>query len=134
MDDRKKQNEELERSVRLILLEKPNVSLAFMTPIAPDPINFAKATINLSPEVRRSWVEERIAYIDNHRKFAQEKGIPVIDVYKASLQPDGEVDKSYISDDSVHPSQKGIELMSKSIADYIFNNKIFSSGDILRPL
>jgi len=70
-------------------------------------------------------VAERVAYIDNHRKFAQKLGIPVIDVYKASLKPDGTVDGSYISDDFIHPSKKGIELISQVIADYIFNNKVF---------
>lgn len=121
----KKQDEELERSVRAILAEKPNVAMAFLTPIAPDPVNFARGTISLSPEVRKQWVEERVAYINNHKKFAEEKGIPVIDVYKASLKSDGEVNRTYISDDFVHPSKKGIELISKSIADYIFANKIF---------
>lgn len=121
----KKQEEELERSVRLILSEKPNVAIAFLTPIAPDPITFARGSIDLSPEVRKAWVEERIAYIDNHRKFAIEKGIPIIDVYPMSLKPNGEVDRAYISDDFVHPSKAGIDLISKAIADYIFNNKIF---------
>ncbi len=120
-----KQNEELERSVRAILSEKPNAALAFMTPIALDPVTYARGTVSLTPEVRRAWVQERVAYIDNHRRFAEEKGIPVIDVYKASLKPNGEVDRSCISDDFVHPSKKGIELMSKSIADYIFTNSIF---------
>ncbi len=121
-----KQNEELERSVNSILAQKPNAALAFLTPIALDPINYARGSRDLSPEVRKQWVTERVAYIDNHRKFAQEKGIPVIDVYKASLKPDGTVDKSYISDDFIHPSKKGIELISQTITDYIFNNKIFS--------
>ena len=120
-----KQNEELERSVNAILAQKPNAALAFLTPIALDPINYARGSRDLSPEVRKQWVAERVAYIDNHRKFAQEKGIPVIDVYRASLKPDGTVDKSYISDDFIHPSKKGIELISQTIADYIFNNKIF---------
>lgn len=121
----KKQEEELEKSVRLILSEKPNVSIAFLTPIAPDPVNFARGSIDLTPEVRKNWVEERIAYIDNHRKFAIDKGIPVIDVYPMSLNPDGSVNRTYISDDSIHPSKAGVELISKVIADYIFTNKIF---------
>jgi lysophospholipase L1-like esterase len=121
----KKQNEELERSVRAILSQKPNAAMAFLTPIALDSVNFARGTVDLSPEVREAWVEERIAYINNHRKFAEEKGIPVVDVYRASLKQNGKVDRAYISDDFVHPSKKGIELISKTIADYIFSNKIF---------
>jgi lysophospholipase L1-like esterase len=120
-----KQDDELERSVKAILAEKPNAAIAFLTPIALDPVNYARGTVALSSEVRKQWVAERVAYIDNHRKFAEDKGIPVIDVYKASLKPDGTVDRSYISDDFIHPSKKGIELISKSIADYIFTNKIF---------
>jgi lysophospholipase L1-like esterase len=120
-----KQDAELERSVKAILAEKPNAAIAFLTPIALDPVNYARGTVALSSEARKQWVVERVAYIDNHRKFAKDKGIPVIDVYKASLKPDGTVDRSYISDDFVHPSKKGIDLISKSIADYIFTNKIF---------
>jgi len=120
-----KQNDELERSVNAILAQKPNAALAFLTPIALDQINYARGSRDLSPAVRREWVAERVAYIDNHRKFAQKLGIPVIDVYKASLKPDGTVDRSYISDDFIHPSKKGIELISQTIADYIFNNKVF---------
>ncbi|HKB88739.1 MAG TPA: SGNH/GDSL hydrolase family protein [Patescibacteria group bacterium] len=121
----KKQNDELEKSVEAILSVKPNAALAFMTPIALDPLHFAMGTRDLSPTVRKQWVEERVAYINNHKKFAQEKGIPIIDVYEASLKPNGEVDRTYISDDFVHPSKKGIDLISKTIADYIFANKIF---------
>ena len=120
-----KQNEELERSVNAILAQKPNAALAFLTPIALDPINYARGSRDLSPEERKQWVAERVAYIDNHRKFAERLGISVIDVYKASLKPDGTVDKSYISDDFIHPSKKGIELISQTIADYIFNNRVF---------
>lgn len=121
----KKQTEELDRSVRLILAKKPNVALAFLTPIAPDPVHFARGTIALSPQMRQAWVEERIAYIENHKKFAQNKGIPVIDVYSLSLKSNGQVNRLYISDDSIHPSKAGMELISKSIADYIFTNEIF---------
>lgn len=127
-DGLQKQNEELERSVNVILTQKSNAALAFLTPIALDPINYARGSQELSAEVRKQWVVERIAYIDNHRKFSQEKGIPVIDVYNASLKLDGTVDKSYISDDFIHPSNKGIELISQTIADYIFNHKIFPNS------
>ena len=120
-----KQNEELDKSVRAILSKTPKAVLAFMTPIAPDPLTFAKSTRTLSPEERKKWVAERVAYIDNHRKFAEDHGIPVIDVYKASLKSDGSVDRSYISDDFIHPSQKGIDLTDQTITDFIFKNKIF---------
>lgn len=121
----KKQNEVLEKSVRLILSRRPNTSLAFMTPIAPDPINYARGSRDLSQEVRKYWVVERVAYIRNHQKFAESLGIPVIDVYSLSLTKNGTVNRVYISEDNIHPSKAGVELISQAIADYIYNNKIF---------
>jgi lysophospholipase L1-like esterase len=120
-----KQTQILEESVQLILREKPNAVLVFMTPIALSKTDFAKGTYELSQETRNAWVTERIAYIENHKKFANEKGIPVIDVYQASLQPNGDVDKKYIGTDFIHPSDKGIDLMSKAIATFIYEHEIF---------
>lgn len=120
-----KQTEVLERSVRDILQEKPHVALAFMTPIAPSLSEFGKGTVDLSPEQRSYWATERIAYIDNHRKFAEDHGIPVIDVYEASLKEDGTVDLRYVADDFIHPSEEGIDLISQEIADYIYENEVF---------
>ena len=120
-----KQTEILEESVRSILKEKPNAALVFMTPIAPSVGEFGKGVVELSPEQRGFWANERIAYVDNHRKFAEGKGIPVIDVYKASLKPNGAVDLKYVSNDFIHPSEEGIKLISREIADFIYENKIF---------
>ncbi len=121
----KKQTEVLEQSVRDILREKPDVALAFMIPIAPSLSEFGKGTVDLSPDQRSYWATERIAYIDNHRKFAEDHGIPVIDVYQASLKDDGTVDLKYVADDFIHPSEEGIKLISREIADYIYVNEIF---------
>jgi lysophospholipase L1-like esterase len=121
----KKQEEVLEKSVRLILSRRPKAVLLFMTPIAPDPINYAKGIYALSLEQRRAWVAERIAYIENHKQFAMNRGIPVIDIYTSSLLPDGSVNRTYIAEDNIHPSQKGIKFIANKIAEYIYNNKVF---------
>ncbi|MFC1649659.1 SGNH/GDSL hydrolase family protein [Patescibacteria group bacterium] len=120
-----KQSEVLEEGLNDILYKKPNVAIAFMTPIAPSEQNFARGSRDLSDEVRSYWVKERIAYIDNHRDFALERGIPVIDVYEASLTEDGVADDMYISDDFIHPSDEGILLISTEVANYIYFNRIF---------
>lgn len=120
-----KQNEILESSVRQFLSVKPNTYLAFMTPIAPDPTNFAKTTYNLSPEIRTSWVNERIAYIENHKKFAVDREIPLIDMFELSKNTDGSVNRKLIGEDFIHPSADGVEFMSKSIAEFIYNNHVF---------
>ena len=120
-----KQTAELEEAVNLILNTKRRVALAFMTPIAPSYANFAKNNFDINAETRKLWVAERIAYIDNHRKFAEDKGIPVIDVYRSSLGADGLADERFISADFIHPSTAGLLLMSTEIADYIYENRIF---------
>ncbi len=121
----KKQNEILEKSVNLILNKKPNTALAFLTPPAFDSKNFARGTYDLTAEVRQSWIKERTAYIENHIRFAKSLDIPVIDVYSLSKNSDGKVKKELISGDFIHPSQKGVDFISKTIADFIYQNKIF---------
>lgn len=121
----KKQNEILESSVNLILNRKPKTALAFLTPLAFDSKNFARGTYNLSAEVRKSWINEREAYIENHKRFAKSLEIPVIDIYSLSKNTDGEVKKELISEDFIHPSQQGVDFISKTIADFIYQNKIF---------
>ncbi len=120
-----KQTEILEESVQTILREKPNAALLFMTPIALSRTDFAKGTYDLDQRTRDIWVNERIAYIQNHKKFADEKGIPVIDIYTASLKPNGEVDKKLIGSDFIHPSQFGVDFMSQTIANFIYEHEVF---------
>lgn len=122
----KKYIEILDASVREIIQKHPESVIAFMTPIAPNKENFAKKTYNLSPETRKMWVNERIAYINALTAYAKEKQIPLIDVYTVSQTNDGNGDLKYInSDDYIHPSKLGVKLMSDTIAQFIFDNKIF---------
>lgn len=118
------QEAELERAVQLILTTKPGVALAFMTPPALG-AHFAAGTYDLSDEVRREWIDERLAYIANHKQFAQARGIPIIDVFAASLGTDGQVRPEYVSADNIHPSKAGVALMETEIADYILENSVF---------
>lgn len=121
----KKQEEILDQSVRGIIKAKPGSVIAFLTPIAPSREFYAKGVVDLSPEARGIWVDERVAYIKNHVKFAKERGIPVIDVYAESLDERGEADLRYIAKDNIHPSQAGVNLIATTIANFVFQNKIF---------
>ena len=125
-DGVKKQTEVLDQSVRELISTHPNAVIAIMTPIAPNKELFAKGTLDLSPTVRAQWVSERVAYIKNAIDFAQSHNIPLIDVYTKSLTPSGDGDLKYIDPhDYIHPSKTGIILINQTIADFIFNNKIF---------
>lgn len=122
----RKQEEVLDQAVRAIIEKKPNAVIAFLTPVAPSREHYAKGVATLTREQREAWVNERIAYIENHVKFAEERGIPVVDVYEESLDERGEADLRYISNkDYLHPSPAGINLIANTIAEFIYENKIF---------
>lgn len=116
----------LEESIRQIIDNKPDSIIAIMTPIAPNKKLFAKSIYKLTTQERVLWVEERISYIKGVREFAMENHIPLIDVYEKSLTPDGDGNLKFINpDDYIHPSAEGVDLISKTIAEFIYNNKIF---------
>lgn len=122
----KKQSEILEISIKAVIAKHPNSVVAIMTPIAPSEEFFAKGTVDLTPEARKQWVDERVAYIKNAIEFANKNNIPLINVYEKSLTPEGKADLKYINpSDYIHPSNEGINLISKTIADSILQNHIF---------
>ncbi|OGM25887.1 hypothetical protein A2962_00470 [Candidatus Woesebacteria bacterium RIFCSPLOWO2_01_FULL_39_61] len=116
----------LDESIKQIILKKPEAVVTIMTPIAPSKTLFAKGVYDLTPIERAEWAEERIVYINKVIEYAREKQIPLINVYEKSLTPQGEADLKYINpDDYIHPSAAGVDLISRTIADFIFSKKIF---------
>ncbi len=125
-DGLQKQNEVLENTVSELIKKHPESVIAFLTPIAPNRDIFAKNVYDLSDVERLLWIEERVAYIKNHIKFAKDKNIPLIDIYTQSLTENGDGDTKYINpDDNIHPSDEGVDLMAKTIAQFIYDNQIF---------
>lgn len=121
----KKQNEALEKAVRTIHKNKPHAVIAFMATVAPIRNRYGEGSVVLSPEKRREWADERIAYIKNHIKFAQDHNIPLINIYEHSLTKEGDGNIDFINtSDFIHPSVTGIDFMSKEIADWIYNNRV----------
>lgn len=122
----KEQTKTLDTSIKAVITKHPNSVVAIMTPIAPSEEFFAKGVIELTPELRKQWVEERVAYIKNAIEFAEKNNIPLINVYKKSQTVEGKADLKYINPtDYIHPSNEGIDLISKTIADFILQNHIF---------
>ncbi len=78
----KKQTETLDMSIKAVIKKHPGSVVAIMVPIAPSEEFFAKGVLNLTPEVRKQWVEERVAYIKNAIEFAEKNNIPLINVYE----------------------------------------------------
>lgn len=119
------QEDILTKAVTIIADTHPETVVVFMTPIAPNEDTFGLNSRDLSPETRREWVEERRAYIENHRDFAREHGIPLIDVYAVSQDEDGNGLPQYIDpNDYIHPSAAGVELMASEMAKYWYEEGI----------
>lgn len=116
----------LDESIKLIIKERPETVVAIMTPIAPNRNYFAKGVYDISSEERTKWTNERIAYIESVIDYANENQIPLINVYEKSLTSEGNGNLKYINpDDYIHSSGEGIDLISRTIAKFIYNNKIF---------
>lgn len=121
----RKHNEILDYTIEEVARTHPESIILLMATIAPSKATYALNSRDLSPEVRKAWAEERIAYIKNHIAYGEKKGIPVINVYEKSLQGD-DVNPIYVSkDDYIHPSGEGVNLLASTIADFIFENQIF---------
>lgn len=121
----KKQTDTLDRIVELIKKENPRSKIVFLATIAPNKFQFGKGILELSDQDRIRWVAERVAYTKNHIKYAQNKNIPLINVYEKSLTEDGDGQELYLSrDDFIHPSPNGVLFISEQIADYLHEAKI----------
>jgi lysophospholipase L1-like esterase len=118
------QTEVLDDIVLQLVTEKPNTLIVFLAEFAPSENNYAKGVVDLNPQQRSIWVNERKAYIKNHIDYANRHNIPLINVYEKSLVNE-DVNLDYISkDDYIHPSSTGLIFMSKTIADFLYNNDI----------
>ncbi|MBI1872185.1 SGNH/GDSL hydrolase family protein [Candidatus Collierbacteria bacterium] len=119
------QTETLDHLVAQIADAKPKSVIIFLATIAPSQSHYAKKTVDLSPQVRRDWANERRFYIENHINYAKRHNIPLINVYEKSLDENGLALLKYINpDDYIHPSKEGIKLISQEISDFLFKNKI----------
>lgn len=120
------QTKELDKIVNRLKETNPQGKIAFVATISPNSKIFALNQVDLSTEKRGEWVKERIAYIKNHIKYANDHNIPVINIFEKSLMENGDGNPDYINTtDYIHPSPTGIVFISKQIADFIYEKNIF---------
>lgn len=121
----KKQKEILDQIIKIIKEKNPQTVLVFVATIAPSKERYAEGIVVLMPDQRKSWAEERIAYIQNHIDYAKAHKIPLINIYEKSLNDKGEANIDYLnSKDFIHPSDTGIQLIDSQIAEEISKQKI----------
>lgn len=121
----KLQNEALDKIVSTIASKHPSSSIIFIATIAPNKDRYGEGVVNLTTDKRRQWAEERGAYIKNHIAYAKSHNIPLINIYEASLDKDGNGNIDYINtNDFIHPSPTGIYFISEQIAKFLYKNKL----------
>lgn len=127
-DGLKKQTDTLDVIVQTIKESNPNSKVAFVATIAPNKKNYAKGEVDLTEEKRLEWVNERIAYINNHLEYARTHNIPIIDIFNKSLNSSGDGKMDYISyKDYIHPSPTGIIFISQQLADEIYAQRLLNN-------
>jgi lysophospholipase L1-like esterase len=119
-----KQTAALDQMVAQLTDTHPNSLIIFIATVAPSSL-YGKGVVNLSPQVRIQWANERRAYIENHISYAKKHNIPLINVYEKTLDKNGLTINKYINPGTnIHPSSAGVNLISQTIADYLYQNHI----------
>lgn len=119
-----KQTVTLDHMVAELTDTHPNSLIIFVATIAPSSL-YGKGVVDLSPTERIKWANERRAYIENHISYAKRHNIPLINVYEKTLNKNGTTNDRYINPGNyIHPSSLGVSLISQTIADYLYKNKI----------
>lgn len=102
----------------------PNTRIIFAATVAPNHQTFARKVSNLSPQDSQIQATERQAYLEHFISYAGEHGIPIINIYKNTLDDKKSGLAKYINpDDNIHPSFAGIELISRTMADFIYDQR-----------
>lgn len=121
----KVQTETLDKVVELISSKRPNSKIVFLATLSPNKKVYGGHLVDLSPEDRVRWANERIAYIKNHIKYAKDRSIPLINIFEKSLDVTGDGNLKYIEDKTyIHPSPSGIIFISQQIADFIHDQNL----------
>lgn len=95
--------------------------VVFLTTIAPNTKVYAKNIdgLSLTKEDRLNRVKTVRMYIENMINFSSSQGVPLINVYQASLGAGGEGELKYISEEGLHPSGEGHKLTAEMIFNYL---------------
>lgn len=116
-----KQNKALNQIIQLIRSKNLNSNIIFLATVAPSK-KYGEGVFQLTTEQRSKWIQERKAYIENHINYAKSHSILLLDLYSPTVN----LEKNpYISQsDYIHPSMEGITYINKSIAEFVYKNRL----------
>ena len=124
-DGLQKQTAALDHMVAELVDTHPQSLIVFVATIAPSQAYYGKGAVDLSALARNKWANERRAYIENHISYAKRHNIPLINVYEKSMDKNGVALVRYLdSSNYIHPSAEGVQLISQTIADFLYKGHI----------
>lgn len=112
---------EMHHKIVETLRKKTNAKIVYVVTIAPDIEHFLESVPNFlnTPLLIRRWMaEDRIAYLEETIKIAEELKLPLVNVYHASLDAarQGMPLSCWINPkDWIHPSEAGHQLIAENI-------------------
>lgn len=98
--------------------------VAVMATLSPDAVNYAKGILDLTPEARAKIVEEKKTYLRAAVEVGKSLGIPIIDVFSATVG-DGDGRDDLVEDETnIHPSAAGVQFLEDFIARELIKAKV----------
>lgn len=105
----------------------PKAKVIISATIAPNSRTFGDGASGLSFSEIDKWQRTQTikSYLDNAIKFAKSEGLPLADVYHASIDANGDGKELYVSPgDHIHYSDLGRQLFARTVVNTIVNNKL----------
>ncbi len=105
-----------------VLKQQTNAIIVYIVTIAPDTEHFLESVpsfINTPVEIRKWMAEDRMMYLEETLKIAEELNLPVVDVYNASLDAAKQgipLSRWINPKDWIHPGEEGHKFITKNIA------------------
>lgn len=122
-DDALNHFRDMHRQIVETLQEETNATIIFIATFAPDMDNFLKsvpAYYNTPLSIRHRMAKERMAYLEEAIKVANELNLPLVNAYQRSLDnvKKGIPLASNINPiDWIHPSECGMKLVAQEIVN-----------------
>lgn len=105
----------------------PEAKVIISATIAPNSRTFGDGASGLSFSEIDKWQRTQTikSYLDNAIRFAKSEGLPLADVYHASIDAKGDGKELYVNPgDHIHYSDLGRQLFARTVVDTIVANKL----------
>jgi len=112
---------EMHHQIVETLREKTNAKIVYVATIAPDTEHFLESVpsfFNTPVSIRKWMAEDRMVYLEEAIKIAEELELPLVNVYQASLDAAKQgipLSRWVNPKDWIHPGEEGHQLIAENI-------------------